>query len=123
MCRFTFVARETEPTTAPLPSLPRIGSLQTPYDTDARMQASTERGRIENDLSGVSPSAPYRTRQVDEALHILDQAGLSRMHRRLLLLINGQRTFTELERLLGRTQYEVQQLLRDLVFLGLIGLS
>ena len=123
MCRFTFVAGEMEPTTAPLPSLPHTGSLQTPYDTSARMRAATERVRTENGLSGVSPPAPYRTRQVDEALYILDQAGLSRMHRRLLLLINGQRTFLELERLLGRTQYEVQQLLRDLVFLGLIGLS
>jgi predicted transcriptional regulator len=45
------------------------------------------------------------------------------MHRRLLLLIDGQRTPEELEYLLGRTQYEVQQVLHDLLALGLIRLS
>src|SRR5579883_403545 len=60
------------------------------------------------------PLAPYRTRQLDEALWLLERRGLSRAHRHLFLLIDGQRTVAELVRLTGRRQDEVQQLLRDL---------
>lgn len=125
-CRFTFVTEQTEQTTGPLTPLPRTGSLQTPHTTYGRVQASTERGPTEQSLSrdtGALPSLPYRTRSIDEALYILDQAKYSRVHRRLLLLIDGQRTPAELERLLVRTQYETQQLLRDLIVLGLIRFS
>jgi len=125
-CRFTFVAGQIERMTGPLTSLPRTGSLPPPHDTYARIQALTEPGppekRISGDTGGAS-SLPYRTRQLDEALYILERAKFSRLHRRLFLLIDGQRTPEELERLLGRTQYEVQQVLHDLLTLGLIGLS
>ncbi len=125
-CRFTFVAGQREPTTGPLAPLPRTGSLQMPYDTYGRMQIVTRPAPAEKHLSGGAgalPPLPYQRRPTNEALGILEQARLSRMHRRLLLLIDGQRTLEELERLLGRTQYEVQQLLHDLLVLGLIGLS
>jgi len=45
---------------------------------------------------------------------------LSRMHRRLLLLINGQRSLTVLARLMARSPDEVQTLLDDLEQAGLI---
>lgn len=61
------------------------------------------------------PAAPYRTRRLEEALRILEYRGLSRVHRHLLLLINGQRTTAELVRLIGRDEDEVAQLLRDLI--------
>ena len=125
-CRFTFVVGQIERTTGPLTPLPRTGSLQMPYDAYAHRQASAQPGPAEKRLSGdagVVSSMPYLTRPITEALHILERAKLSRLHRRLLLLIDGQRTPAELERLLGRTQYEVQQLLHDLIVLGLIRLS
>lgn len=125
-CRFTFVAGQTEHPTDPLTALPRAGTLQPPYDTYAQMQLWTEPDPAEKRLSGyaaVAPSMPYRTRQTGEALRILERAGCSRIHRRMLLLIDGQRTPEELGRLLGRTQYEVRQLLHDLMVLGLIRLS
>ncbi len=125
-CRFTFVAGQIERMTGSLTLLPRTGSLQPPYDTYARTRTLTESGPTEKRLSGDTGGAsslPYRTRSIDEALHILERARFSRMHRRLLLLIDGQRTPEELEYLLGRTQYEVQQVLHDLLALGLIGLS
>jgi len=117
-CRFTFIAGQIERTTGPLAPLPRTGSLH----TQALIRPGPAEKRFSGD-AGAMPSLPYHTRQTGEALHILERAGLSRMHRRLLLLIDGQRTLEELERLLGRTQYEVQQLLHDLLVLGLIGLS
>jgi Domain of unknown function (DUF4388) len=125
-CRFTFVPGQTERTTGPLTPLPRTGSLQTPYAPSAPLLPLSEPGLAEKHLSGdagYAPSLPYRTRPIGEALHILERARCSRMHRRFLLLIDGQKTPEELERLLGRTQYEVQQVLHDLMVLGLIGLS
>lgn len=63
---------------------------------------------------------PNRTRQIEETLHLIDQIGLSRAHRRLFLLIDGYRTIQELVRLMGREQHEVQRLLNDLEQAGLI---
>jgi Domain of unknown function (DUF4388) len=67
-------------------------------------------------------AVPYRTRQVEEALHLIDQMGLSRVHWRLFLLIDGYRSTQELVRLLGREQGEVQRLLNDLEQAGVIQL-
>ena len=63
---------------------------------------------------------PNRTRQIEETLHMIDQLGLSRAHRRLFLLIDGYRSIQELVRLMGREQDEVQRLLNDLELAGLI---
>ncbi len=125
-CRFTFVVEQTERTTSPLTPPPRTGPLHMPYDAYRYREASAKLAPAEkrpNGDTGVVSSIPYLTRPITESLHILERAKLSRMHRRLLLLIDGQRTLAELECLLGRTQYEVQQLLHDLMVLGLIRLS
>lgn len=75
----------------------------------------------EHSPSRTDPSAiPNRTRQIEETLHLIDQIGLSRAHRRLFLLIDGYRTIQELVRLMGREQHEVQRLLNDLEQAGLI---
>ena len=66
-------------------------------------------------------SAPYRTRQLQEALLIMDRMGLSRAHRRLFLLVDGQRLVPELARLMGRRESEIYELLQDLKRSGLIG--
>jgi len=61
-----------------------------------------------------APAVPGRTKQLNEALRLIEHAGLSRAHRRLFLLVDGHRTTTELGRLLGRSPNEVYGLLRDL---------
>ncbi len=66
------------------------------------------------------PGAPFRTRPYEEALRLIDQMSLSRAHRRLLLLVDGTRSFVELVRLMGRSQEEVLQLFQDLERAGLI---
>ena len=66
------------------------------------------------------PAAPYRTKQLDEALRLIELTGLSRTHRRLFLLIDGQRTTVELGRLLGRGQRDMYGLLYDLERIGVI---
>lgn len=65
-------------------------------------------------------AVPNRTRQIEETLHLIDQIGLSRAHRRLFLLIDGYRSIQELVRLMGREQDEVQRLLSDLEQASLI---
>jgi hypothetical protein len=68
-------------------------------------------------------SAPYRTRQLQEVLVIMDRMGFSRAHRRLFLLIDGKRLVPELARLMGRSESEIYELLQDLRGSGLIGNS
>jgi hypothetical protein len=57
---------------------------------------------------------PSQTRQFDASLRIIENLQLSRAHRQLFLLINGQRSIEELILLSKRSQDEVLQLLRDL---------
>ncbi|WP_201387829.1 hypothetical protein [Ktedonobacter sp. SOSP1-52] len=57
---------------------------------------------------------------MNDSLRLIEQSGLSRNHRRLLLLIDGNRNSAELARLMGRSQEEAQQLIRDLEYIGIV---
>ena len=63
---------------------------------------------------------PYRLQQVDEILYIMNQRGFARIHRRLLLLIDGSRTIKDLAVLLGRNPEDVAELLHQMKMAGLI---
>jgi len=67
-----------------------------------------------------SHSGPQRTCTPTEGLRRLAQANLSRHHRQLYLLIDGNRSVMELIRLTGRQPGEVQQLLYDLERIGIV---
>ncbi|GHO85017.1 DUF4388 domain-containing protein [Dictyobacter formicarum] len=67
-----------------------------------------------------SHSGPQRTCTPEEGMRRLAQANLSRHHRQLYLLIDGNRSVMELIRLTGRQPGEVQQLLYDLERIGII---
>jgi len=64
--------------------------------------------------------APYRLYQTDAGVHMIEQAHLSRLHRHLFLLLDGQRTLADLTRLIGRRSEDVEQLLLDLESIGVI---
>ena len=70
--------------------------------------------------SGSSVRLPARSQAGEAALLRPDSTALSRTHRRLRLLINGQRSRDDLARLMSRTSDEVQTLLNDLEQDGLI---
>jgi DNA-binding MarR family transcriptional regulator len=53
-------------------------------------------------------------------MHLIEQMGLSRTHRRLFLLIDGGRTVKELIRLMSHDPEDVQKLLQDLERAGAI---
>jgi hypothetical protein len=137
-CRFAFISEANTRTTGSLPSVsvPPVQSTHPspqrsyisgrvdPQTGNLRLAPQTQplpSIRQEPEPTSNTPPAPYtppvlyRTRPVDEALRILEYRGLSRTHRHLLLLIDGQRTMAELVRLMGRDQDEVSQLLRDLI--------
>lgn len=63
---------------------------------------------------------PRSIKPLQEVLRLIDQRRLSRSHRQLFLLINGQRTLEELMHLVGKDQFEIHALLRDLEDLGVI---
>ena len=82
-------------------------------ESAARRQASNGRTGQINSLMPASV-VPHLVKSLEESLHRVEQLGLSRQHRRLLLLVDGQRNIADMVRLIGRTQYEIQQLLVDL---------
>lgn len=63
---------------------------------------------------------PHATVEFAEAINRIEQAGLSRAHRRLYLLINGRRSAIELVPLSGKRAGEVRDMLRDLEWVGVI---
>ena len=123
-CRFTFVsAQETTRTTQPLPAVSQYEFAQKKRDTQPqRVPSETLQlpipsiGRTDTELLAV----PQRTQQLEKALQLITQARLSRTHRQLFLLVDGQRNVAELLRLVGRRQDEGITLLRDLTYIGVI---
>jgi hypothetical protein len=67
-----------------------------------------------------APQIPFSTQPLGEALRRIEHSRLSRSHRQLYLLIDGQRTIIELSHLVGKDQQEVSKALHDLERLGII---
>jgi hypothetical protein len=119
-CRFLFTPTGPERVTGPIPSLPPSSKQTTAPLEETPTHAFTpipdigSSGKYASYHSGSIQVRPYRTVQAEDALRLLEQAGLSRTHRRLLLLIDGQRAIPELVRLMGRHLEEILRLLHDL---------
>jgi len=67
-------------------------------------------GRLDTPAS----AAPYPIQQHDPALRLIEQQGLSRVHRQLFYLIDGRRSIVDLVRLTGKRGNELYKLLGDL---------
>lgn len=63
---------------------------------------------------------PYRIRTDNSVLAFIDQVGLTREHRRLFMLIDGQRTTNELISLMNKNPEKVIELLTDLERAGIV---
>jgi hypothetical protein len=113
------------------------GRLQAQQSTNGRLQAqqpalhrqaefpqvAEERERNRSTQApGSDSTGPNRTRRLEDGLRLIEQAGFTRAHRRLFLLIDGSRSTAELVRLMGREQHEVRILLNQLEEAGLIQL-
>lgn len=125
-CRFLFTPAGPERVTGPIPALPPSSKQATAPLKETPAHAFTPipdigpSGKYTPYHTGNFQVRPYRTVQAEDALRLLEQAGLSRTHRRLLLLIDGQRAIPELVRLMGRHLEEILRLLHDLERIGVI---
>jgi len=123
-CRFLFVPTSSEAgVRVSPPSLPAQGhtaSPPTPMPSSLKGQEGPEgageregigeRGRTNTPAS----RAPYPTQHLDAALRLIEQQGLSRVHRQLFYLIDGRRSIVDLVRLTGKRESDLSQLLADL---------
>ncbi len=115
-CFFALVA---EAPRTQLPAHKANSSTQTPVvrtPFDAHQSTTYEKPQG----SGGQSALPYRLQRGEESIRDSGLLPLSRMHRRLLILIDGQRGLEDLARLMARSPNEVQELLNDLVRGGFI---
>jgi hypothetical protein len=125
-CRFSFLSGSA--TMRPLTgaSVPGPGNgangTSTANPSSARITASMPDGVASTFDKGLVPpyNFPVRLQPGEQTVQYLETAQIPRVHRRLLLLVNGQRSTQELARLMGRSLAEVQVLLDDLERAGLI---
>lgn len=136
-CRYTFTPSTASESASPAAGTFDIAEHET-IDTTPPGRTSSQvplSGRqtsplppVDEDAAGLGPPdavtpasiVPYRTRQIDAGLRIIESVGLSRSHRHLFLLIDGHRSVTELIRLMGRGQQEINGLLQDLEMTAII---
>jgi len=79
-------------------------------------QEAREGGGFGEKGRGDTPAAraPYPIQHLEAALRLIEQQGLSRVHRQLFYLIDGRRSIVALVRLTGKSGSELYQLLGDL---------
>lgn len=99
-------------TKGPDPQTPMPSSLEGQEGSGLAGDRETigKNGRIDTPAS----AAPYPTKQHDAALRLIEQQGLSRVHRQLFYLIDGRRSIVDLVRLTGKRGSELYKLLGDL---------
>jgi Domain of unknown function (DUF4388) len=96
------VPRTPSPVAYPLTPIPPIPQTMVPQVEMTRLRA------------------PFRLVNGPEVVNYMERFGLSRLHRHVFFLLDGQRTAVDVVRLTGRSFYEIQHLLADLERLGLI---
>ncbi len=107
-CRFTFLPLTSDDPAPPSSPLPR-STPDIPAPSNGHFPPPAPVNIV-----------PRRTREVAEILPVFEFMGLTRSHRRIFMLIDGQRTVTELIHLLGGRADEVYAWLADLEEVGLI---
>lgn len=124
-CRFSFISMPPEHINQTTFSTPRP-QTDARVVTDKLHLGSYKAPQTNHDAQDIMSRRPsitiYYKEAMDDILHILEQHGLSRMHRRVLLLIDGHRSIRDLVMLSGRSPNEVITLLVDLERTGLIQL-
>src|SRR6266700_1427043 len=96
------------PSYNPIPQSPAYNPV-TPVPQTYRVQKPQPTARI-----------PFRLLQGPEALSYIQRAGLSRLHRHIFFLLDGQRSADDLARLTGHQIIDILRLLDDLERIGLI---
>jgi len=146
-CRFTFVPTSSEAGVhVDQPSLPAKGSstgrlslgpsshttntrrpdlsaLRSSFfggQEGSRVAGARERIGMKGSRDTPAPAAPYPLQPLDAALRLIEQYGLSRVHRQLFCLVDGRRTIEEMVRLMRKRESEIYRLLGDLEYAHVI---
>ncbi len=130
-CRFSFADYATPDRIAPYQSAPfspleekfpqkDVSVPQMGQPTTSPLTSQSDDTHLNNRGSVVAFSLPARSRAGEIALQQLDRVHISRLQKRLLLLVNGQRTLSELARLIVRSPEETQILLEELERAGFV---
>lgn len=69
---------------------------------------------MKGSIGAPASAAPYPLLPLDAALRLIEQHGLSRVHRQLFCLVDGRRTIVEMVRLMRKRENEIYRLLEDL---------
>jgi hypothetical protein len=122
-CRFLFMPLISEKATRPMSALPSIEA--TMRDTDPYLNANTQAAPMPQwnrvtEQKRRGARVPQRTKPLEVASQIIEKNGLTRSHRRLFLLVDGQRTIEEMARLTGRSEEEVQTMLQEMEWIGVL---
>lgn len=121
-CFFALMSHTTgQNPVAQLPS-PKSNTSATVARISGAYNSTARRGDIRSDYqkSGTQPAPPHRQPRGEETILHPERTPLSRIHRRLLILVDGQRGLDDFARLIARRPNEVQELLNDLVLGGFI---
>lgn len=121
-CHFSFVNHTGNRNLSPRITQPLLDTQSSGVNNGVvsgtqRPQQASQNGFYK---SGTIDSLPKRLLRGEEALQHLENVQLPRIHRRLLLLVDGRRGVSELARLMTRDTDEVHKLLDDLEHAGLI---
>ena len=114
-CRYTFVLSMSS------------GSGMSEESREAQMKATgplmeKTTGPIREGSGPINETIPFRSKALEYGLQVIEERGLSRVHRRLFLLADGQRNIVEFMRLLKLNEFEVLEILYSLQDVGIINI-
>jgi Domain of unknown function (DUF4388) len=145
-CRFLFVPASSEAgVRVDQPSLPAKGSSTGPLALGSPLHTTNTRwpdqqapdpsapgGQegprragegLKGSIEAPASAAPYPLQPLEAALRLIEQHGLSRVHRQLFCLVDGRRTIVEMVRLMRKRESEIYRLLGDLEHAHVIRIS
>jgi hypothetical protein len=79
-------------------------------------------GPIHEGTGSIHETVPYKSKVLEYGLQVIEERGLSRMHRHLFLLVDGKREIAEFMRLLKLNEFGVLEMLYDLQDAGIISI-
>jgi hypothetical protein len=119
--RYIFVATGSSDGSARIFAVPPLSEPGRATTNSGPRAAQVTTDRLETEpLQRAGREVPRSRVDFNEANRRIERAGLTRSHRRLYLLINGQRSVDELKLLMGRKLEEVRSMLHDLEWLEII---
>ncbi|HZR43447.1 MAG TPA: hypothetical protein VFB12_25255 [Ktedonobacteraceae bacterium] len=103
------------------PRTPQPHMLETRTSQPRMPETRTPQPRMpEPPINNPTSPIPYRLVEGSQALAFMERARLSRLHRHIFLLLDGKRSVRDLSRITRHSLADIQRLLADLEYYGLI---